>query len=447
MNLVPVPGRYALTQIFRRPLGAAQTNRDEWLRKRRHRVIHFRADQHLGFNITFQQIYFSAKEINICLFGMVRILMRQELRYCGSQSQMSIFSSQSAVDITFFVEPYTALYFDLKFSVTDNNIFQSYTPNPSLLSRTIPFSWVSFQWGIMRKWNKFRKTKQKIIMKEKRHWKDVLILKRWSVFHQKACVLEEAFLVKTAQVASLSFEVVLKEGFGLTVFGGPGTLSQILLSLVCVKQKCQTTATSSSFQVSVLYFSRARNFSGLQHIKFHSNMQSLSKWKTETIHSGKHRHFFFPNETLCNFEELCILHLTTDQQKYLNISIQEMSFNERSNINCSFAGVGFYDYPSFAEISVVCPQVRYIGNQREAIKDFVDMHKHRNVYSLQNSLIVAFYSFKKYGNFVVNLQAETTSCEVVVVNACNRTKPVDPSQESPCLGEIYIHSVVVSRKM
>ncbi len=430
MNLVPVPGRYGLAQIFRRPLGAAHTNEDEWLRKKRHLTIHFRADR-LGVNITFQEIYFSARDINICLFGMIEVVVAfgHPLRYCGSQPRTSVFSAQPAVDIRLYLEPYTAFYFNLNFSVVDEKTMQSNPPNPSLLNLKKPFQWVHLTWSIMNKWKTFKKATKRNMIKAPKHWKDASILRLWSVSYLLPDILEEAFLLSSVKFAWISLKVVLTAGFGLVAHDGPGTFSRILYSNVCFTKQCNCTVNSSTFQVFLIHFSKAQ-VSHLVDINFVSYTQSLKKWKVAKLYQGQPRHFVVPSEALCNIETICLVLLKTVKEQHLNISIKDLKYKGMSNINCSFSGIGFYNYPSFAKTSVVCPQPNYIGNQKESVKEYVDIHRYRNIYSAQSSLIVVFYSFKEYGNLVMNLQAESTKCEVVIINTCNGSKLTDPSLES-----------------
>ncbi len=327
----------------------------------------------LRLNLTVSNLYFSLSYPH-CHYGFIEVLnlwnsTHTSDRYCGTHSQMEIYSFSPSISIKVKSKPFVIVMAAMSYSIVDTKFFA--------IQQTIPN-----RTETPSKWTVTLTSKQIMFI----------------MVHIKVIV------INYIKITSLNTR---NEFF--KVFNGPGIKSSRLHALNQPSEYLSTT-----FQVFVI----------AQVIEITADMlmyKSISRQRIlEVLLSVTNNtlNLHLPTPGICTGEQLCIFSIVAQNNSAINLTINEMRGRGDFYTDvCSLAGLALLEQRGKRLVHIATECVKqeferqyfrgcYEYNNHEFYVYASELHKYgfvyptgknfRSLYSETNSMVLVFYQYKQY---------------------------------------------------
>ncbi len=230
--------------------------------------------------------------------------------------------------------------------------------------------------------------------------------KDWIVgFHQK-------------NVLALFYHVCVPKFLKATIFaiGGPPVLKYLVYDGPSVDSLSSTLAPwhkptgkseflTSTFQCVIqVNVIRSSNPTNLPFFRIFGTPQSI---QNISLKHPSNCNVSYPSN-MCPMFRMCIINISTSWIHHIKISIQNFTFVGKIAVDCNYGGLSVYEWNK--------------GSKQETLKDCQDTRysaNHKVLFSAQYFVVLVVFSYQtKISKFEVVVQAATTECEGIRINAC-----------------------------
>ena len=232
----------------------------------------------------------------------------------------------------------------------------------------------------------------------------------WSFYIMHPKVFVKSFFFSFEKFQRIFFTISAKLNMSVSIYDGPGILSQILKPFnETVKYKSYLT---TSFQALATTYDNFQN-SESHFINFvKDDVQPCAFINTTNVTIS------FPIET-CR-KSFSVIEIYTITHYKINLTISYAYYIGVNNVLCNYAGLAAYDYQfkTHRVISSMCFQ------QNHSI--------YRNIYSKDRALLLVIYEYPEYGQLTVSLQGSSSQCKPVLLNICSFEYPCPSRYHKRC---------------
>ena len=323
--------------------------------------ISFSLDKKLCLNLTFLHIHFEFRKLHTCSVGEVRVVSHskhnQVFRYCGIHSNMIHYPQNRNVSI-FLPKAWTT---NSMTGIHNVIIFYSVIDTKRIVN--------------LQKY---------ILLSRNLMWNLYLIPKNIRVMK---------FALRARKYQHLIITFTNHSKFVVELYDGPGTHSSNIF-----KNNNESHVTSTFQSIIYLWIPFAKRLNagcGLEFVTESSSVKMNIQLNDSLPHKISHAFMKYEVWRILSYYNV-------------NLTIINLTYTGFNDPLCTFAGITAYSLnkDSYTETTTECNVFNNVYSM------------YRDIYSKTNETLLAFYSYKEYGNFSLTMQFSTTQCKPVIINTC-----------------------------